>query len=526
MAKRFDIPPIPKGDIAQYATNPYARQTIYGYYPGLFNDQSPNNLVVRPNDDLLIQKGGISALVVYQRLLFDPNVQAAWMKVLQEITSRDLVIEPASDLPGDVAIKEFVEDQLKDLAIDEIFRAMLEAYIVGFSVGEVMWRRTASGSKPYDVRPRDPRRFLFSVDENADMGFSMKMVTYANTLIGEDLPARKFIVFRYWTQANGDPYGCGLGRILYPIVKFKRRALESQLLYSDRYATPTAVATAPLAATTEEVDTLYKHLSNLSQETALVLPDGYDLQFINPQGSPDTFTQLRESLIKEINMLVAGEDETGNTDAGSRASSEVALQVREVRAKELAELLCETLNETLIRWIVDLNYGTNVVAPKMRRDFRVEEKSKLTMNDVSILISQVGYRPTKEWIETTYKVDLEDQEEAAMPEEALIPPEESALPDEGASIPEEEAAPEDLEGGSDESDDEPLDSLLTQLESPEATPEEQPAPPVSPEESDDEPLDSLLSDLDGQPTGENDTEDAEMDAILNSLLSSGGKKRQ
>jgi phage gp29-like protein len=489
VAKRFDIPPIPKGDIAQYSTNPYARQTIYGYYPGLFNDQSPTNLVVRPNDDLLIQKGGISALIVYQRLLFDPNVQSAWMKVLQEITSRDLVVDSASDLPGDIAVKEFVEEELKDLPMDEIFRGMLEAYIVGFSVGEVMWRRSAAGVKAYDVRPRDPRRFLFAVDEKADMGFSMKMVTYANTLVGEDLPARKFIVFRYWTQSNGDPYGCGLGRTLYPIVKFKRRALESQLLYSDRYANPTAVAKAPLAATTQEIDALYNHLVNLSQETALILPEGYDLEFINPQGSPDTFTQLRESLVKEINMLVSGEDETGNAEAGSRASSEVALQVREVRAKELGELLCETLNETLVRWIVDLNFGTNVVAPKVRRDFKIDEGSKLTMGDVSILISQVGYRPTKEWIKTTYKVELEEKEDAVAAEEEVM------LPSETETAPEEEQ--------SDSALDEEISKLEAELET--EPPEE--------ESEDDEVLDELLSDLETAPESD-ESEDDELNKLI------------
>ena len=491
MARRFDIPPIPKGDVAAYSTNPYARQTIYGYYPGLFNDQSPTNLVVRPNDDLLIQKGGISALIVYQRLLFDPNVQAAWMKVLQEITSRDLIVDPASDLPGDIAVKEFVEEELKNLPMDEIFRGMLEAYIVGFSVGEIMWRRTAAGVKAYDVRPRDPRRFLFAVDEKADMGFSMKMVTYANTLVGEDLPARKFIIFRYWTQSNGDPYGCGLGRTLYPIVKFKRRALESQLLYSDRYANPTAVAKAPLAATTQEIDALYSHLVNLSQETALILPEGYDLEFINPQGSPDTFTQLRESLVKEINMLVAGEDETGNADAGSRASSEVALQVREVRAKELAELLCETLNETLVRWIVDLNFGTSVVAPKVYRDFKVNEGSKLTMSDVSVLISQVGYRPTKEWIETTYKVELEDKEEATAVEEEVMSP----LETETEAPPEEEL--------SDSALDEEISKLEAELET--KPPEE--------ESEDDEVLDELLSDLETAPASD-ESEDDELNKLI------------
>jgi len=445
MAKRFQIPPIPTGDIAQYANNPYARQTVYGYYPGLFNGETPGNLVVRPNDDLLIQKGGVSALIVYQRLLFDSNVQAAWMKVVQEIVSRELVVDAASDLPGDKAVKEYIEEILKTLSMDEIFRALLEAYIVGYSVGEVMWRRTSQGVKPYDIRPRDQRRFLFAVDEEADMGFSMKMVTFANTFVGEDLPARKFIVFRYWTQANGDPYGCGLGRTLYPIVKFKRRALESQLLYSDRFANPTAVAKAPLAATTQEIDTLYGHLTNLSQETALILPEGYDLEFINPQGTPETFSQLRESLIKEINMLITGEDEIGNSEKGSRASSEVALEVRQIHSMELAQLLCETLNETLIRWTVDLNYGTNIVAPKIRRDFRTEEGSKLSMADVGTMIEKVGFRPTREWVETTYKVELETPEETEVkgptpelaPEEATVPEEESQKENEESAVPEE-----------------------------------------------------------------------------------------
>lgn len=465
MARRFDIPPIPKGEVAQYSANPYNRQTVYGYFPGVMHTGT-GDVIVRPNDELLLQKGGISALIIYQRLLFDSNVQAAWEKVVQEITARDLIVEAASDLPGDVAVKEFVEQQLYDLPMDEIFKAMLEAYVVGFSVGEVMWRRTKSGVKAYDVRPRDVRRFLFQESEDADMGFTMKLVTRANTFEGEELPARKFVVFRYWAQANGDPYGCGLGRILYPIVKFKRRALESQLLYSDRFANPTAVATAPLSATTSEIDTLYDHLTNLSQETALILPEGYQLEFINPQGSPETFSQLRDSLIKEINMLIAGEDETGNTDAGSRASSEVAQTVREVRAQELSELLCATLNETLVRWIVDLNFGTNVIAPKVRRNFVTEDSSPLTMTDVGTMIEKVGFRPTREWIESTFKVELEEPEETKI-EGPLqeIPPEPSEQGEQGEEEEEigaGEVETEPTEKGGDMEDEE-LEALINDI---------------------------------------------------------------
>ena len=227
---------------------------------------------------------------------------------------------------------------------------------------------------------------------------------------GEELPPRKFMVMRYWVQGNGDPYGCGLGRILYPLVKFKRRALESQLLYSDRFANPTAVAKAPLSATANEVDTLYDHLSNLSQETALVMPEGFELDFVDPGGSPEIFEKLRNSLTTDITLMIAGEDEAGSANSGSRASSEVAQSVRVARAHDMSQLISQTINDGLIRWIVDLNFGTNVLAPKIYRDFEVKDDVSMSMSDVATLVKDVGLRPTVEWISDRFNVDLEEEE--------------------------------------------------------------------------------------------------------------------
>ena len=265
---------------------------------------------------------------------------------------------------------------------------------------------------PFDLRFRDQRRFRFQENEDADYGFEMRMATQEEPLYGIELPARKFIVFRYWAQANGDPYGAGLGRILYPLVKFKRRALESQLLYSDRFANPTAVAKAPLSATTMEVETLYDHLSNLSQETALVMPEGFELDFVNPGGTPETFEKLRDSLIRDITLLVAGENESGSQGAGSLASSEVAQSVRLARAKELCDTISFTLNDTLLRWIVDLNFGTNVEAPRISRDFEPKEDLSLDMSGVATLVKDIGLRPTTEWIANRFNVDLEEEDKS------------------------------------------------------------------------------------------------------------------
>ena len=406
MAQRFKTAPVPQGEVARYTSDPYNLSSIY-----MFGSSSPftgqGNTIVRPNDDLLIQKGGNRALVVYQRLLYDEQVQSSYVKMMQEVTARPWYIQQYSDKPGDLAVRDFVAEVLEEMPIDDIYKGMGECLITGFSVGEIMWKKTKRGVIPFDVRMRDQRRFVFQEDEDAQTGFTMRCLTFNRMFEGVELPQRKFIVSRYWVSHNGDPYGAAMGRILYPLIKFRRRAIESYVLYGDRYATPTAVAKAPLSASTRELDTLYGHLSNLSQETAMILPEGYELEFVVPSGSPDTFLNLINYIDKEISLIICGENEAGQAEMGSRASSMVANQVRVMRAAELSEMLSHTLSQTLIRWIVDLNFGTDVAAPTITREFRIEQ-SQLTMPDVSLMI-QSGYTPRKEWIERHFRVELEDK---------------------------------------------------------------------------------------------------------------------
>ena len=457
MAKRFLIPAIPKGESATYTKNPFESSILHGYVGTNLNAE----MIVRPNDELLIQKGGAEAFNIYNRLIFDETVQSAMIKMTQEVTARPWKLEPASEKPGDIAVRDWVEEKLGQLQIDEIYRGLLEAYVVGFTVGEVMWRRTKSGIIPYDFRFRDQRRFRFEESEEADYGFTMRMATREEPFMGVELPARKMVVFRYWAQNNGDPYGAGLGRVLYPLVKFKRRALESQLLYSDRFANPTAVAKAPLSATAAEVDTLYEHLSNLSQETALVLPEGFELEFVNPGGSPETFQNLRDSLSRNITVLIAGEDEAGSADAGSRASSEVAQTVRMSRAKDLSELVSHQLNDSLVRWMVDLNFGTNVQSPKIYRDFDPKEDVQLAMADVATMVKDVGYAPTKEWLTDRFDVEVEDEQVAT--EAEGTPAEGGPAPapaDPGQEKTEDEAG---SQGSSEDLPDSELDALIAEI---------------------------------------------------------------
>ena len=438
----------------------------------MFGSSSPftgsGNSIVRPSDDLLIQKGGNRALSVYQRLFFDEHVQSSFSKLVQEVVSRPWYVEEYSAKPGDVAVRDFVAEILEELPLDEIYKGFAEALIVGYSVGEIMWKKTKRGVIPFDIRMRDQRRFVFQESEDSQTGFTMRCLTFNRMFEGVELPARKFIVSRYWSQHNGDPYGSSLGRVLYPLVKFRRRAIESYVLYGDRYATPTVVATAPLSASSAEIDTIYSHISNLSQETALVLPEGYKLDFVNPSGTPDVFKSLIDYIDKEISLILCGENEAGQAEAGSRASSQVANVVRVVKAAEISETISHTLTRTLVRWIVDLNFGVDVAAPSLTREFRIEE-SPVTASDLSILIES-GFKPRREWVERHFRIELESE----------APDFETKEEDNTTYNPDEDTDLYNSIFGGDESEDSEPTDQPPEEPSPEAKEEE--TPPKEPEE--------------------------------------------
>jgi hypothetical protein len=525
MAKRFQTAPVPSGEVAKYSSDPYNLSALY-----MFGSSSPftgtGNTILRPNDDLLISKGGNRALIVYQRLLFDEQVQACFSKLMQEVTSRPWYVQEYSDKPGDLAVRDFVAEVLEEMPLDDIYKGMAEALITGFSVGEIMWKKTKRGVIPFDVRMRDQRRFVFQESEDAQTGFTMRCLTFNRMFEGVELPQRKFIVSRYYVSHTGDPYGTSLGRILYPLVKFRRRAIESYVLYGDRYATPTAVAKAPLSASTRELDTLYGHLSNLSQETAMILPEGYELEFVVPSGSPDVFKQLIEYIDKEISLILCGENEAGQAESGSRASSQVANTVRVVRASEISEMLSHTLTQTLVRWIVDLNFGTDVAAPVLTREFRIEE-SPLTMPDVSLLI-QSGYTPRKEWIERHFRVELEEKKEGEGAEDEPTTFDPQKDQDLFGSIFG-GGQPESAGGGAAAAGQE-LQAAADVMETPEgATPEESQADAIGEPSAEDE-MDAVLGGMDAPEPGaepeESQTDSDISDDDIYNLLGLGEEEEE
>ena len=420
-----------QGNLAGYVNDPYnfsSTPTVAG------------NTVISRRDDILVTEGGGSARAVeqYARLLNDSTVYAAFTKLTDEIIQREWVVKPASDSDKDEEVAEFVRQVLyrigsntrqsrgRDMLVSNntgfnaFIKGMCESLILGISVGEICWARQGSYVVPSEIKIRDPRRFQFVLQEDGSV--SARLVTVNSPVEGLPIPVRSMIIHRHWAYANlGDPYGTGLGRQIYSLVEFRRTLMSFWLQYADKHTTPTAVGKFSLGTPEEEVKSLFTALQRLGQETAIICPDEFSIEYLKSEGRPELYETLITYIDKQISFLINGESTIGNegSGVGSFARDQVADSVRIRKAKAFSDQLDETLNATLVRWIVELSYP-NAAIPRIYRDFSdIEQRGEDPVKTVQILtqLQAVGYQVTDlDWLRDKLLIpSLEKMDMSEMP---------------------------------------------------------------------------------------------------------------
>jgi phage gp29-like protein len=396
---------VSQGNLAGYKSDPYS----YSGAPYL-----TSGVILPRRDDILLEEGGGGprAIEKYMRLFNDSQILAAWEKLIGEIVQRPWEVYPASDSPEDEEVAEFVRQVINRMGsntrqsygkealvssnsgFDTFIRGMCESIVLGMAVGEICWMRQGKYIVPSEIKIRDPRRFLFKLNEDGTI--SPRLITMFSPVEGMGIPLRSIVMHRHWAYSNFmDVHGSGLGRQLYPLVEFRRTLLNFWLQYADKHTTPTAVGKFSLGTPEEEVNALFTALQRLGQETAIVLPDEMDIQWLESNGRPELYNQLISYIDQQISFVINGETTVGQETGavGSFARDQIADSVRMRKAKAFSEELDETINSTLVRWIVELNYpGKN--PPRLARNFEDLKQREDPVRIVQVLsqLSALGYQ--------------------------------------------------------------------------------------------------------------------------------------
>lgn len=354
--------------------------------------------VLRTNDPLLIERGN-GGVELYRDLKRDGKVFAGLQKRQLALIGKPFQVEPidkdSAKASGDA---QELAGILKRCGFDKLCQDLMEALIAGHSVAEIVWTVRDQRVVPVRVPKRAQRRFVFvQNDENSPP--ALQMLTRENMLTGIPVPPRKFIVHRVNAE-DDNPYGTGLGLQLWWPVYFKRKGIVAWNKLNDRFGSPTPHGKYPRGASPKEKATLVDALRAMSNDGYLATPEGMEIALLESKlaGNVTTQEQLVRYMDEWIAEVLTGQEPAAQGGGALAAASKERQNVRQDLTQADSDLLSETLNETLIAWICELN---GFEPCQVFRQIKEEEDTK-ALAETDKLLSDMGYELDEDSLRARY----------------------------------------------------------------------------------------------------------------------------
>lgn len=313
------------------------------------------------------------------------------------VLCRPRKIVAASESRRDQEVADFIRAAVGSMnSFDGAMLSLLDAIGKGFAVVEVLWNvnRGAIGVDALKVRPQG--RFRFSKDgrlmlrgqpglnlarrddfpTTSSTSPSPTLSKSSGILCDHTVPPRKFLMMQFNATAE-NPYGRGLLAKAYWYYWFKKNNLKFWVLFNEKFGAPTIIGKYRIGASEEERNRLFEVVQSLQNDTGVTIPENLALEFLEAKrsGTINTYRDLCDWCNDEISKLTLGATlSTGEgRRSGSLALGKVHERVRSEYVEADARNLMEVINNQLIRWLVDFNFGTDVHAPRLYIDTTEDE---------------------------------------------------------------------------------------------------------------------------------------------------------
>jgi phage gp29-like protein len=341
---------------------------------------------------------------LYSRMVdTDTTMAGLWEKRVKAVLSLPRFIRAADSSPAAEETALFVRTALSQIPLRMVpISNTLEAILKGVAINEVMWERVSRGPlagawMPVDLIDRPMWRFGWSASDR-----SLHVVGNPVRIQPVPAPPLKFQVLTYGTKDN--PWGRALLDRLYWVWYLKKHASKYWALFVERFAQPLAKGTYPYkpgqeATNKEHQDRLLAILNTIRTGTAIALPEGLDVAFLEAtRGGDASYAGFLSWLDRAEALLLLGEVDTSGLakGPGSFAKSQVSNEVRLETVDHDAHLLGSFETDTLVRWIVLLNFGPDAPIPRSVYDSTDAPDRDQRMRGISLALNDgvpvpIGY---------------------------------------------------------------------------------------------------------------------------------------
>lgn len=329
----------------------------------LTEDEFQKFLYYMPNPDITYQNTG-ETIKIIEEMKTDPHIFAKLEELKAKILSKNWSIVPASQSAENIKIADFVRNVIEvNIDLNNDLSELLTALEYGFSVTEIVWKIENGYFIPDSLKGRSQSRFAFNGKN--------QLIDLSNMTI-LDMP-NKFMVFRS-SIINENPYGQSILTRCYWSWKFKKAGLQYWITLLDKFSVPSIAA---LFKTEYPDDAKLREMGKLISEELAKIDSGSsaafgnvdDIKILETSGQGDSYERLINLCNNEISKAITGSTLTSDTQVnGNRSLGETHLDTLETRANKTNKKLEDCFNRTLIKWIVELNFGVNIAPPRFQFD--------------------------------------------------------------------------------------------------------------------------------------------------------------
>lgn len=334
------------------------------------------NMVLQemPNPDIVLQSVG-RRIERYRDLLYDAHVSSCVQSRKSGVLSLEWEINRGA-MKSPEAL--FIENIFKNLDIPKIIQDILDAVFFGYAFLEVYWLPLKGRIVPVDVVGKPQEWFFFN--HNNEPRFRKEILKRE----GEPLGTKKFFVVQH-NPTYTNPYGEAILSKCYWPVFYKKETIKKWMSFSEKFGQPIVdVSAANLDS--DAMVKLQNEIVNMADDSIFVHPEDVAMKFTEAArlSTVAIYKDAINMFNTEVSKAVLSQTlTTEQGDTGSYAMSQTHFQIRGDVVDTDKRIVEQHFND-LIKWIVELNFGSLPVIPKFEMYEETQVDLTLSQRDVNL----------------------------------------------------------------------------------------------------------------------------------------------
>lgn len=324
-------------------------------------------------------------------------------KITQDLVVSQCLLSRKAPVLKKKAIINAKEEKHKEILQkvfhDSILSQILDTHLYGLNPFEINWELENGIFIPKLIN-RDYRDFEYNSEGKLEfIGNGLK----------QEIPDKK-LVYGIFNQSWRNLYGESSLKKLYFSIKIKNAGMEFWIRFLERFGDPWAIG-----KTDDDPQSLAYELYNMLNGSSAVISKDEEISLVQPSSNV-SFKEIVEFCDSQIRSFLLGANLSGYVSGGSYAATNTHNAIREEIALSDERILLYLCNKT-IAYFCELNGITDAISLSLFDEGN--PKNDLSLRDKTIF--EMGYQPTKEYIEKTYNIEVEQKESVHFANSTLNP---------------------------------------------------------------------------------------------------------